>query len=207
VTRALRAARGNAATATPDEKDSDRSMTRVPSMLLATAVALGSTLAGCGHIDVVAPRDKVAAKPMTKPAHRWTCPPTLAYIRRDLVTPKKDWDSFLGEGVMNKTLNQPIDVMIKQGGGYEPSVMSGRKYVAYYEDILAHPDKVREEYAGYGKSEDWIKTYMLTVRDGVTINQAFVDAVECRRANGWLEAQAPVESGASAAPAQPKPQP
>jgi hypothetical protein len=167
----------------------------------AVSVALAFALAGCGSIDVQPPdaaKVNVAAK--TKPSFRWTCPPNLSFVRGELVTPQKDWDSFLGQGVMNKTLNQPLDVMIKQGGGYEPSVASGRKYVAYYQDILNNPEKVREEYRGYGKTDGWIDTYMLTVRDGVTINQAFVDAVECRRENGWLEAQRTPDA---AAPKQP----
>jgi hypothetical protein len=160
----------------------------------ATAVALVMALAGCADIEIRPPGSTFASMPKPSPAHRWTCQPNLSYVRGDLVTPQKQWDAFLGEGVMHKTLTQPIDEMIKKGGGYQASVDSGRKYVAYYNDILDHPDKVREEYAGFGKSDDWIKTYMLTIRDGVTINQAFVDAVECRRENGWLQAQVPADS-------------
>ena len=58
--------------------------------------------------------------------------------------------------------------------------------------IVADPDELMaatDWFAGIGQP-------LLTVRDGVVINQAFLDAVECRRANGWLEAQA-------APPAQP----
>ncbi len=190
-----------------DGRDSERAMKTTPeSLLRRTLSALlpaALALAACGPV-LPAGTKMASSLPQPKPAHRWLCPATLAFVRDDLVTPPGKWDSFLGEGVMEKTLNQPIDQMIKDGGGYEPSVASGRKYVAYYEDILAHPDKVREEYRGYGKSDDWIDIYLLTVRDGVTINQAFVDAVECRRANGWLEAQR--ESGGGEADA-PLPQP
>lgn len=183
--------------AAPNGGNSDRTMKTTPARLLGRTMLLllpaALALAACG--PVLPPGTKMASSlPQPKPAHRWLCPATLDFVRDELVTPPSRWDDFLGQGVMEKTLSQPIDQMIKDGGGYEPSVASGRKYAAYYRDILAHPDKVREEYRGYGKSDDWIDTYLLTVRDGVTINQAFVDAVECRRTNGWLEAQRQTEN-------------
>ena len=58
------------------------------------------------------PNPEARIRPESRPASLIYCPPTLAYIRDDLVTPEDRWDAFLGPGVMQKTLSKPIDEMI-----------------------------------------------------------------------------------------------
>jgi hypothetical protein len=152
----------------------------------ALAAALAAVLAGCNageRPDPNAPR-----YPQPKPAALVYCPPTLDYIRDDLVLPESRWEEFLGAGVMEKTLNKPIDEMIVEGGGYQASVDSGERYVIQYQSVLDDQANVAEQHRRDGMSDEWISNYLLSVRDGVTINQAFLDAVECRRRNGSLEA-------------------
>jgi hypothetical protein len=151
-------------------------------LLTAGALALSACNAG------ERPDPEARIRPESRPASLVYCPPTLDYIRDDLVTPEDRWDDFLGEGVMQKTLSKPIDEMITEGGGYQASVDTGQRYVAQYEAILEDQANVAAKQRADGMSDEWIATYLMTVRDGVTINQAFLDAVECRRRNGSLEA-------------------
>lgn len=92
--------------------------------------------------------------------------------------------------MLERTLTQPVAEMIARGGGIEPSIASGERYVRDYRALLANEDAVRAEYRGLGKSEAWIEGYLLSVHDGITINQAFVDAVRCHRDHGLLPAAA-----------------
>ena len=157
-----------------------RSMTT--GVLAVTCLALAACNAG------ERPDPEARMRPEARPAALVYCPPTLDYIRDDLVTPEDRWDDFLGEGVMQKTLSKPINEMITEGGGYRASVDTGERYVAQYEAILEDQANVAAKQRADGMSDEWIATYLMTVRDGVTINQAFLDAVECRRRNGTLEA-------------------
>jgi hypothetical protein len=150
------------------------------------AAALAAALAGCNAGERPDPDAPRYAQP--RPAALVYCPPTLDYIRDDLVLPESRWEEFLGPGVMQKTLNKPIDEMIVEGGGYQASVDSGERYVIQYQRILDDQQSVAEQHRRDGMSNEWISNYLLSVRDGVTINQAFLDAVECRRRNGSLEA-------------------
>jgi hypothetical protein len=161
------------------------------------AAALAASLAGCNAGERPNPDAPRYAAPT--PANLAYCPPTLDYIREDLVTPEDRWEDFLGPGVMQKTLNKPIDEMITEGGGYQASVDTGERYVAQYQGILDDQANVAEQHRTDGMSDEWIATYLMSVRDGVTINQAFLDAVECRRRNGSLEALL----GPNAIPPQP----
>lgn len=162
---------------------STAAMSRTAALL---AAVLGVSLAGCNAGERPDPNAPRYAQP--KPAALVYCPPTLDYIRDDLVTPEDRWDDFLGPGVMQKTLNKPIDEMITEGGGYQASVDSGERYVIQYQSILDDQENVAAQHRRDGMSDEWISTYLMSVRDGVTINQAFLDAVECRRRNGSLEA-------------------
>jgi hypothetical protein len=115
------------------------------------------------------------------------CPVDLSYVRSDLVNPPEGVEMMLADNEMTgaqrleRTLTRPVDEMIEQSGGIEESIAGGMRHVEGYKYDLAHEDQLREEFRGYGRSEQWIDYYILSIEDGVTINQAFVDAVECRK--------------------------
>jgi len=120
--------------------------------------------------------------PAPAPAVPASCPENLSAVKSKLVTPYDKLASFIGPDELEATLNKPVDEMIERGGGFAPSIASGEKYVQEYNDILADEKGTRDEYRAMGETDEWIDLYLSSVRDGVTINQAFVDAVRCKQA-------------------------
>jgi hypothetical protein len=111
-----------------------------------------------------------------------SCPENLSAVKSRLVTPYDKLASFIGPDELEATLTKPVDEMIERGGGFAPSIASGEEYVKEYNAILADERGTRDEYRAMGQTEEWIDLYLSSVRDGVTINQAFVDAVRCKQA-------------------------
>ena len=123
----------------------------------------------------------LAACASQAPAPR-SCPKDLSFVKDKLVTPYAELEAFIGKQALDATLHKPIDEMIKRGGGIEASLAGGEDTIQGYQDILDHADQTRAEYRKGGMTDKWIDTYLLSVRDGITINQAFVEAVKCRQA-------------------------
>jgi hypothetical protein len=145
-------------------------MARTTSLLLLLAL-----LAGCTESETrTAPSAGVPP-----PA---ACPATLAYVKDRLATPYPELEQFIGKEALDDTFTKPIDQMIAAGGGIDASIAGGEEHVQEYENILENEKAVRAEYKKDGMSDSWIDTYFLSVLDGVTLNQAFVDAVKCRKA-------------------------
>lgn len=123
----------------------------------------------------------------TGEAAREECPVDLSHVEPLLVTPPEGVELMLGDGEttgaerLRRTLTRPVDEMIEKDGGIEASIKGGQDHVERYKTELANSEKVREEFRGYGRSEQWIDYYMMSLEDGVTINQGYVDAVECRQ--------------------------
>jgi hypothetical protein len=103
-------------------------------------------------------------------------------VKSKLVTPYDKLASFIGPDELEATLSKPVDEMIARGGGFAPSIASGEEYVKEYRTILADEEGTRNEYRAMGQTEEWIDLYLSSVRDGITINQAFVDAARCKQA-------------------------
>jgi hypothetical protein len=120
--------------------------------------------------------------PAPTPAVPTSCPENLSAVKSKLVTPYDKLASFIGPDELEATLTKPVDEMIARGGGFAPSIASGEEYVKEYNAILADEKRTRDEYRAMGQTEEWIDLYLSSVRDGVTINQAFVDAVRCKQA-------------------------
>jgi hypothetical protein len=120
--------------------------------------------------------------PAPAPAVPTSCPENLSAVKSKLVTPYDKLASFIGPDELEATLTKPVDEMIARGGGFAPSIASGEEYVKEYNAILADEKGTRNEYRAMGQTEEWIDLYLSSVRDGVTINQAFVDAVRCKQA-------------------------
>jgi hypothetical protein len=144
----------------------DRSIKRAPAAL---AFAAGLALAGCATPQAVAPT--VAP----------SCPATLDYVRPNLVTPMPDLEEFIGKAELDETFNKPVDEMIAKSGGIERSLVGVQRTIDEYKRILADSAQVRRDYHAAGETDHWIDTYLSSVQDGVTINQAFFDAVQCRQ--------------------------
>lgn len=111
------------------------------------------------------------------------CPYNLEHVRPLLVTPYDQLAAFIGPDELEATLTKPLDESIDYGGGLEPAIRSSDNYVAEYRYILDHEEETRAEYRALGKDEAWIDLYLSSVRDGITINQAFGDAARCRKEN------------------------
>jgi hypothetical protein len=111
-----------------------------------------------------------------------TCPATLAYVKERLVTPYPQLEEFIGKDALDSTFSKPVEQMITESGGVAASIAGGERHVQEYQAVLEDETQVRAEYKKAGMTDEWIDTYFLSIRDGVTINQAFVDAVKCRQA-------------------------
>jgi len=118
------------------------------------------------------------------------CPVTLAFVKERLVTPYPKLEEFIGKDALDETFNKPIDQMIAEGGGIEASIEGGERHVKEDQVILQGQDQVRADYRKAGMTDEWIDTYLTSVQDGVTINQAFVDSVKCRQARQKEQTQA-----------------
>ena len=110
-----------------------------------------------------------------------TCPATLAFVKPQLVTPYDQLAGFIGPDELERTFTRPVDEMIANSGGIVPAILAGERIVKEHQDILAHEAEERAYYRGLGQDEAWIDLYISSVRDGVTINQGFVDAAKCRQ--------------------------
>ena len=141
----------------------------------AMAFAAGLALAGCAAPQAVAP----------------SCPATLDFVKPTLVTPMPDLEEFIGKAELDETFNKPVDEMIDKSGGIERSLAGVQRTIDEYKRILADSAQVRRDYHAAGETDHWIDTYLSSVQDGVTINQGFYDAVQCRRR------QAPTAVGAN----------
>jgi len=115
-----------------------------------------------------------------------SCPATLAYVKDKLVTPYPELEAFIGKDALDATLSEPIDDMIARGGGLDASLQGGQNHVEEYQNTLKNKAALTAELRNDKMTDQWIDTYFLSVQDGITINQGFVDAVKCRQ----LRAQA-----------------
>ena len=149
----------------------------------AWAVLVGLALAGCTAPEASAPDSPSPAVPASPPpaAFGAECPATLAFIKPQLVTPPADLEEFIGKAELAETFNQPIDQMIAKDGGIDRSLAGAQRTVDEYKKILADSDQVRRDNHAAGQTDHWIDTYLLSVQDGVTINQGFLDATRCRQ--------------------------
>ena len=142
-------------------------------------------LAGCATPDASAPDSSApaATAPAAPPPDSFgaECPATLAFVKPRLVTPPADLEEFIGKAELAETFNQPIDQMIARDGGIDRSLAGAERTVAEYKKILADSDQVRRDNRAAGQTDHWIDTYLLSVQDGVTINQGFLDATRCRQ--------------------------
>ncbi len=120
--------------------------------------------------------------PPPAPAPAKECAKDLSYLRPQLVTPYDKLDAYMGPGVLESTLHKPIDDSIEHGGGIDRSIQSVSEQVQELKNELTNADQIRADDKKAGMSDEWIDTYLSAVRDGVTINQAFLDAVLCRKA-------------------------
>jgi hypothetical protein len=111
-----------------------------------------------------------------------SCPKDLSFVKDKLVTPYAELEAFIGKQALDATLHKPVDEMIKRGGGIEASITGAEAQIEGDQDIVDHPDEQRAEFRKEGMTDKWIDTYLLSVRDGITINRAFLDAVKCRQA-------------------------
>ena len=110
------------------------------------------------------------------------CPKDLSYVAPQFVTPYPELEAFIGKEALDATLHKPIDESIVAGGGIERSIRVGEEQVQEYRNILDNADQVRAEDKKAGMSDQWIDTYLSSVKDGIAINQAFLDALKCRQA-------------------------
>jgi ABC-type glycerol-3-phosphate transport system substrate-binding protein len=138
-------------------------------------LAAGLALAGCATPPAAEPELQPPAAAATE------CPATLAYVRPKLVTPPADLEAFIGKDELAETFNQPVDEMIAKGGGIERSLVGAQRNLDEYKKIVAASDQVRHDYHAAGETDQWIETYLSSVKDGITINQGFVDATLCRQ--------------------------
>ena len=145
-----------------------------------SALLLLAILAGCADSggDSVA----TAVEPPAAAPAPVTCPVDLSYDKSELVTPYPKLEEFIGKDALDATFSKPVDEMIKEGGGIDPSIAGGEQHVAQYQEVLKNEAVMRENFKKNGMDQQWIDTYFLSNKDGLTINQAFVDAVKCRAA-------------------------
>ena len=119
-----------------------------------------------------------------------SCPATLAYVKEKLVTPYPELESFIGKEALDATLSEPIDDMIARGGGIDASIQGGQDHVEEYQNTLKNKAALTQELRNDKMSDQWIATYFLSVQDGITINQGFVDAVKCRQIRAQAQGSA-----------------
>jgi hypothetical protein len=110
------------------------------------------------------------------------CAKDLSYLQPQLVTPYDKLDAYMGPGVLESTLHKPIDESIQHGGGIDRSIQSVGEQVQELQNELTNADQIRADDKKAGMSDEWIDLYLSAVRDGVTLNQGFLDAVKCRKA-------------------------
>ena len=136
-------------------------------------------LAGCAESGDDS--TSTASLDSTTPAAPVTCPANLSFVKSKLVTPYPKLEAFIGKDALDTTFSQSVDEMIQASGGIDPAIAGGERYVQQYEEVLKNEAEMRVQFKKNGMDQDWIDTYFLSNQDGLTINQAFVDAVKCRR--------------------------
>lgn len=129
--------------------------------------------------------------PPAPPAPPQECAKDLSYLQPQLVTPYDKLDSFMGPGVLESTLHKPIDDSIEHGGGIDRSIQFVGEQVQELKNELANADQIRADDKKAGMTDEWIDTYFSAVRDGVTLNQGFLDQVRCRKARLARSGSAP----------------
>ncbi len=129
-------------------------------------------LAGCADLGL-GPTTDTAPK---------ECPRDLSFVKSQLVTPYPELDAYMGEGVLESTLHKPIDDSIARGGGIERSIKVVAEQVQALKNELANADQIRAQDRQAGMTDKSIDLYLSSVQDGITINQAFLDAAKCRQA-------------------------
>ena len=158
-------------------------------------VAILLALAGCADTG----GDDTASIEQTPPPAPVTCPTNLSFVKDKLVTPYPKLEEFIGKDALDATFSKPVDQMIKDSGGIDQAIAGGERHVAEYEEVLKNEAEMRVQFKKNGMDQDWIDTYFLSNQDGLTINQAFVDAVKCRRdqkvAPTVTQNQAPAPAG------------
>ena len=144
----------------------------------AAMAILLAALAGCADTGGGDTTTASVEQPAPAPV---TCPANLSYIKDRLVTPYPKLEAFIGKDALDATFTKSVDDMIKDSGGIDPAIAGGERYVAEYQEVLKNEPEMREQFKKNGMDQDWIDTYFLANKDGLTINQAFVDAVKCVR--------------------------
>jgi hypothetical protein len=131
------------------------------------------------------------------------CPVNLSFVKDKLVTPYPQLEEFIGKDALDATFSKSIDQMITDSGGIDPAIAGGEHYVQLYQEVLKNEAEMRENFKKDGKDQEWIDTYFLSNKDGLTINQAFVDAVKCRAAQNPAPSPttSPTATGGQTAPA------
>ena len=169
-------------------------MSRLPVLLLLAA------LAGCADSGggVATSTEPPAAAPAPV-----TCPVDLSFVKSELVTPYPKLEEFIGKDALDATFSKSIDQMIADSGGVDSAIAGGEHYVQLYQEVLKNEAVMRENFKKNGQDEEWIDTYFLSNKDGLTINQAFVDAVKCRAAQKPASSPtpSPTATGNQTAPA------
>jgi hypothetical protein len=117
-----------------------------------------------------------------EPAPPKACPKDLSFVTPQLVTPYPKLEAFIGKEALDATLHKSIDESIVHGGGIDRSIQVSETQIKEYRNILDNAAEVRAEDRKAGMSEEWIDTYLSSVQDGITINQGFLDAAKCRKA-------------------------
>ncbi len=120
--------------------------------------------------------------PPVPPAPPQDCAKDLSYLQPQLITPYDKLDAFMGPGVLESTLHKPIDESIEHGGGIDRSIEFVGEQVQELKNELANADQIRADDKKAGMTDEWIDTYLSAVKDGVTLNQGFLDQVKCRKA-------------------------
>ena len=145
------------------------------------AAGLSSWLALCPLLLAACTTTNEAppAAPVNPPQE---CARDLSYLQPQLVTPYDKLDAYMGPGVLESTLHKPIDDSIQHGGGIDRSIQSVGEQVQELKNELTNADQIRADDKKAGLSDEWIDLYLSAVRDGVTLNQGFLDAVKCRKA-------------------------
>jgi len=160
----------------------------------AAMAILLAALAGCADTGGGETTTASVEQPQPAPV---TCPADLSYVKDHLVTPYPKLEAFIGKDALDSTFTKSVDDMIKDSGGIDPAIAGGERYVAEYQEVLKNEPEMRVQFKKNGMDQDWIDTYFLANKDGLTINQAFVDAVKCVRDQ---------QKAAPATEAQPVPQ-
>ncbi len=166
-----------------------------------SVLLLLAVLAGCA--DSGGDNVATSVEPPAAPPAPVTCPVNLSFVKSELVTPYPKLEEFIGKDALDATFSKSIDQMIADSGGVDSAIGGGEHYVQLYQEVLKNEPEMRENFKKNGQDQEWIDTYFLSNKDGLTINQAFVDAVKCRAAQkpAPSPAPSPTATGGQTAPA------